>query len=174
MLLQPGKEPGVSNGAVFHDFGQAGIEFPVRKRCQGGRIDHNSGRLVESADEILALFVVDGGFSAHRCIHLGQQCRRCLQETDSPHVTGSSEAGDVPDHAAPEGNDVCVPASPHGDQLVDNSAPGFRGFERLSIGDYVNVQVTAAQGGFQRFQVQWRDHGIADDQGFTATEVSLP
>ena len=62
----------------------------------------------------------------------------------------------------------------HAHQLVDNPAPGFGGLDRLSIGDDMDVEVMAAQGGFQRVQVQWCDNIIADDQGFTQSKVVLP
>ena len=66
MRLQPSKKSGVADQAVFDNFGIAGAELPQRQCVKRIGIGKNERRLMESADQILAMRRVDPRFAANR------------------------------------------------------------------------------------------------------------
>ncbi|MDT4855975.1 hypothetical protein FQZ97_903490 [compost metagenome] len=65
IALDPGKVPGVGDGAVLDHLGHARGQFARGQRAQRVDIgDHRVG-LVEGADHVLAERVVDAGLAAH-------------------------------------------------------------------------------------------------------------
>ena len=61
-----------------------------------------SARLMEGADEVLALRRVDRGLAADRAVDLRQQRRRHLHEIDAAQQRRRGKAGDIADDAAAE------------------------------------------------------------------------
>ena len=53
--LQPGEERGIADQAVFRDLGIAGAEFARRQRVEQRGVGEDQARLVEGADEVLAV-----------------------------------------------------------------------------------------------------------------------
>jgi len=103
--LQPGEEGGVAEQAVFGDLGIAGAELALGQRIEQGGIGDHHDRLVEGADQILALARIDAGLAADRGVDLRQQGGRHLHEVESAPHAGRGKAGKVADHAAAEGDD---------------------------------------------------------------------
>ncbi len=64
--------------------------------------------MVEGADEVFSGEEVDAGFAADGGVDLGEEGGGDLDVTDSAHVDGGEEAGDVADDAATEGDEECV------------------------------------------------------------------
>ena len=100
--FQPVEELGIADQPVFGDLGVAGEQLAPRQRRQGTGIRENQTRLVEGADQVLAVAGVDPGLAADRAVDLGQQCRRDLHEIDAAQQRRRGEAGDVADDAAAE------------------------------------------------------------------------
>ena len=69
-------------------------------------------RLVERADQVLALGEVDRGLAADGGVDLGEQRGRGLHDRDAAVVHGGGEAGGVADHAATERDDRVVAQQP--------------------------------------------------------------
>ena len=67
-----------------------------------------SDRLVEGADQILALRRVDAGLAADGGIDLRQQRGRHLHEIDAAAQDRGGKAGEIADHAAAERDDEIV------------------------------------------------------------------
>ena len=100
--LQPGEEAGVAEQAVFGHLGIAGAELARRQRVEHGGVGDHQHRLVEGAEQVLALRRVDAGLAADRGIDLRQQRGRHLYEVDAAAQDGCREAGEIADHAAAE------------------------------------------------------------------------
>jgi len=100
------KESGIAEQAVFDDLRIACSELAHGKRIeQAGCRRRRENRLMERADEILAVARVDRGLAAHRGIDLGEQRRRNLDVIQPAPHDGGSEAREVTDHAAAERDD---------------------------------------------------------------------
>ena len=67
-------------------------------------VGQHQPRLVESADQVLAVTGIDAGLAADRAVDLGQQGRRNLHEIDAAQRDRGGESGDVADHAAAQGH----------------------------------------------------------------------
>ena len=64
--LQPGEERGVAEQSVFGDLGIAGAEFALRQRVEQRGVGDHQDRLMEGADQILAVAGIDAGLAADR------------------------------------------------------------------------------------------------------------
>ena len=68
--FQPGEEGGVADQPVFGDLGIAGAEFALRQRVEQRGVGDHHGRLMEGADQVLALARIDAGLAADRTSRL--------------------------------------------------------------------------------------------------------
>ena len=95
-------------------------------------------RLVEGADEVLALRRVDPGLAADRAVDLGEERRRKLHEADAPAQDRGGEAGEITDHPAAEGHHQVVAADLLGDQPLHRAleaGPALRRLPRRQLQD---------------------------------------
>ena len=81
--LEPGEESLVSEQAIFGDLGITGAELARGERVEQRGVGDHQDRLVEGADEILAMARVDGGLAADRGIDLRQERGRHLHVIDA-------------------------------------------------------------------------------------------
>ncbi len=102
-LFQPGEEFRVVDQPILHDLGIARGQFPARQARQKIGIRQHQTRLVEAADQILAMRHIDAGLAADRTVDLRQKGRRNLQERHAAQQDRGGESGQVADHAAAEG-----------------------------------------------------------------------
>ena len=116
VLLQPGEEGFVAEHAVFGDLGIAGAELARRQRVEHGGVGDDQHRLVEGAEQILALRRIDAGLAADGGIDLRQQRGRHLHEIDAAAQDRGRKAGEIADHAAAERDDEIVALDLRGDQ----------------------------------------------------------
>jgi hypothetical protein len=79
--------------------------------------DHQH-RLMERAEQVLALRRVDAGLAADRGIDLRQQRGRHLHEIDAAAQDRRRKAGEIADHAAAERNHQIVALDPGRDQRL--------------------------------------------------------
>ena len=108
VFFQPGEKRLVAEHAVFCHFGIAGAELARRQRVEHGGVGDHQNRLVECAEQILALRRIDPGLAADGGIHLRQQRGRHLHEIDAAAQDRGRKAGEIADHAAAERNDEIV------------------------------------------------------------------
>ena len=87
---------------VFHHLGIAGEQLARRQRGERVDIGQHQHRLVERADQVLAVRRVDRGLAADRAVDLRQQRRRHLYEVDAAQQGRGGKAGEVADDAAAE------------------------------------------------------------------------
>ena len=116
--FQPGEERGVAEQAVFGDLGIAGAEFARRQRIEQRGVGDHQHRLVEGADQVLAMRGIDRGLAADRGIDLRQQRRRHLHVVEPAPHDRCGKAREIADHAAAERNDEIVALDAVPDQLV--------------------------------------------------------
>ena len=107
---------------------EPGGELGRRQRRQQRGIAEHRRRQVVGADVVLGRRQVDAGLAAVGRIDLGDQRRRHLDDGDAALVGGGAEPGQVPDHAAAEGDDVVRPGHARLRELAEH--PLCRG-ERL-------------------------------------------
>ena len=153
---------------MLDDLGQPGAEFPVGQGVECVGINEYQLRLVERADQVLALRVINAGFSANRGIDLRQQRRRHLDEIYAAHVAGGGETGDVANNAAAERNHGDITIGPRLDERVENRLHCRDGLERLAVGQVNARYVALGKVGQQLFVVQRCNRFVADDQAVSA------
>ncbi len=165
VLLQPGEEGHVGNRPVFDDFGQTCRQLPRGQGGQAVEVAQHQAWLVERADHVLALGVVDGRFAAHAGIDLGQQRGRDLHEGHAAHIAGSGKAGHVANHAAAQGKEHGFAVAAVFQQAVENLVERGPVLERLAIGQHhlPHLGVMPGQCGLQGRRVQRRHRGVGDD-----------
>ena len=131
--FEPGEKPRVVDQAVLDDLGIARPKNASRKRVEQRRIRHHQARLVEDADQILALARIDRGLAAERGIDLGKQRRRHLNDLESAPHDRRREAGKIADDAAAERHDHVAALDAGRDQIFADlleHAPALRAFAR--------------------------------------------
>ena len=106
--LQAGEELGVEDHAVLDDLGQAAPQLAVRQGPQGFGVDPDAGRLIKRADDVLGVGMIDPDLAADRAVDLGEQGRRHHDQGKPAGERGRDKAGEVADHAAPQGDDQRV------------------------------------------------------------------
>jgi hypothetical protein len=100
--LAPAEEGLVVDEAVLGDLRVAGPDLAHRQGVEERGVGDHQARLMEGAHEVLAVGGVDPGLAADRGIDLGEQGGRDLHEAHAAADHRGREAGEVPDHAAPE------------------------------------------------------------------------
>jgi len=123
------EEQRVANDAIFDDFINAGAKLAQRKRAQNGGIDDHHLWRMEGADEILAFGKVDAGFSADGAIHLRNESRGNMHDTNAAEITGGNKTGNVADNASADGEEQRMAVSP---QMGEVAADFFDGGKALS------------------------------------------
>ncbi len=118
--LAPREEPGVADQPRLGDLGIAGPQLARRQGGEGGGVGQHCARLVERADQVLALARIDPGLAAHGAVHLGEQRGRHLHERQAAQRGGGREAGEVAHHAAAERDHRGLPLHPRFQHPVDH------------------------------------------------------
>ena len=168
--LQPGEEGGVAEQAVFGDLGVAGAEFARRQSVEHGGVGEHQDRLMERADQILAVGGIDRGLAADRGIDLRQQRGRHLHIIESAPHRGRREAGEIADDAAAERDHEIAALDARGDdRLADlfEHAKALRAFADRN--DHAaRRHAGSGKRGFGGIEVMTRDILVGDDGGLGA------
>ena len=151
MLCQPVEERRVIDEAVFHDLGIACLQLPFRQGSQQRGIRNHETRLIESADQVLAARGIHRRLSAHRRIHLRQQCGRHLHETHAALHQAGRQPAHVSDHAAAECNQRIAPVRSARQQPVQHTFEVGEALGLLARRQAVPVKLDAG-GLHRRFQ----------------------
>ena len=117
-VLQPVEEGGIAERAVFGDLGIARRQFAARQRLEQGRVGEDGDRLMEGADEILAVLRIDAGLAADRGIDLGEERGRDLDEADAAAEDCRGKTGQIADDTAAKGDDAVAALDRGGEQAV--------------------------------------------------------
>ena len=98
--LQPREEWGIAQQPVLDRLGVAGKEVAPVQGLQHADIGQHQPRLVEGAEQILAVPGVDARFAADGTVNLGQKCGRDMDEVKAAQHDCGGESRDVADDAA--------------------------------------------------------------------------
>ena len=119
VLLAPFEEHRVADQPGLHHLRIAGPQLAPVQRAERAGVGQHQARLVEGADQVLALRRVDPGLAAHAAVHLGQQRRRHLDEGQAAQRGRGGETREVANHPAAQRDhrgpplDACVQQPVH-------------------------------------------------------------
>ena len=126
------KKCSVAEQPVLHHLGIAGAELALRQRVEQRGVGDHQDRLIERADQVLALAGVDRGLAADRGIDLRQQRGRNLHVIDAAAHHRRGKAREIADHAAAERDHEIAALDPGGDQRIADAARSMRKLLLLS------------------------------------------
>ncbi len=163
--FEPGEEIRVPQQPVFRHLAIAGQKIARLQAVQQRDIGQDQRRLVEGADQVLAMGGVDTGLAADTAVDLRQQRRRDLDEAHSAPKDRGRETHQIADHAAAERDHHIASFDPVFQQPFHHAGqvrPAFgalarRQHQRLA-GDARRRERVA-----KRRQVQARDIFVGDD-----------
>ncbi len=168
--LQPGEEASIPDQAVFDDFGIARAELAWRQRVEQRGVGQDQHRLMEGADEVLAVIGIDGGLAADRGIDLRKQRGWHLHIVETTADNRGGEAGKIADHAATERHHDIGAFDARGNQRFAHSLEHREALRSLAR-RHRHRRGTDAGGserGLGRGEVVTRDRFVGDDRGLGA------
>ena len=165
VLLEPGEERRVAEQPVLGHLGVAGAHLARRQRAQHVGVGQHEARLVEGADQVLALRRVDAGLAADGAVHLRQQRGRDLHEAHAAAQDGRGEAGEVADHAAAERDDEIAALEAQLEQALAQRLELAEALRRLAgrQDDRADVAAARLQRRLERGEMMARDVLVGDD-----------
>ena len=98
--LEQLEQPLVAEGGHLDRLAERRPPLALGQRPQERDVDDDRGRLVERADQVLALGQVHAGLAADRRVDLGDERRRDVDERDAAQVGRREEPGRVAERAA--------------------------------------------------------------------------
>ena len=131
VCFQPGEEVGVAEQAVFGDLGIAGAEFARRQRVEQRGVGDHQDRLVEGADQILAVARIDAGLAADRGIRPAPAAWSASGRIEPAPHRCRGKAGEIADHAAAERDDEIAALDARRDQRLADASRTSRSSSSL-------------------------------------------
>ncbi|MCY1507599.1 hypothetical protein D9M68_418800 [compost metagenome] len=126
VLFEPGEEVRLVDQPILRDLGIAGAKLAWTQRVEHVGIGEHQIRLMEDADQVLAVRGIDAGLAADGGIDLCQERGRDLDETRATAHDASGKAGKIADDAPAKRDHRIValdPGAKHGftdrDQLLE-------------------------------------------------------
>ena len=102
--VQHPEEVVVPDTAVLDDLRHAVGKGGVGQGVQAVRVDEHPAGLPEGPGQVFSRLQIDGHFSAHGGVHLGQEGGGDLNKVHPPEDGGGGEARQVPHDPAPQGH----------------------------------------------------------------------
>ena len=128
--LEQLEESVVAEGCHLGRLAEGGPELAPWKRSEQVDVDDDRGRLMERADEVLALGQVHPGLAADRRVDLGDERGRKLDERDAAQVGRGQESGRIAERTAPDGDQWLGAFDAESGQLTGS---GFDDAEALGV-----------------------------------------
>src|SRR6185436_15647001 len=122
----------VRDYAMLDNLCNSRTQFPKWKSGKDLRVNHDGGRKMKSAHQILPGEGVDPRLAADRGVDHCHQGGGHLDNRDAPHESGSDEARQVAHDTPSEGDDGGVPTVAFGEHLVGQTGPGIPGLVGLA------------------------------------------
>ena len=163
-LLQQGKQLCRADTAVLDHLAHTVTKEHIRQGTQHLRINQHQNRLVKGTAQILAHRQIHAGFTAHRGVHLSQQCRGYLHKINAPQINGSRKSGHIAAHTAAQRNHQVAPRQPLPGHIIHHIQHGLRLLGRLTGVKYqgAHLKVCALQRLHHPVAVQRVHIAIAD------------
>ena len=168
VFLEVGEEFGVVDDAGFDGLLQASAELVGGQGAEEVSVGEDGLGVVEGADEVFTSEEVDAGLAADGGVYLREQGGGELDVTDTAHVNGGEEAGDVADDSATEGEEEGVAVGSGEGELLGEGLDGSHAFVGLAGGveeDYGLAGAFGGEGGEDGLGPQLPDLGRGDDEG---------
>jgi hypothetical protein len=164
ILLEPGEERRIVDEPVFHHLRIARAELALAQGRERGNVGQHQARLVESADQILALPRVDAGLAADRGIHLGQQRGRHLHDADAAPQNAGGKARQIADHPAAERHDAIAALDAKLEQALAERRQYGEALARLAGAHHglAEKQAVSVETRFHRGEIERRHVAVAD------------
>ena len=108
VALEQLEQPLVAERGHLDRLAEGGPPLALGERPQHRDVDDHGHRLVERADQVLALGQVDAGLAADRRVDLGDEGRRDVDDRDPAQVRRREEPGRVAQRAAADRHDRLV------------------------------------------------------------------
>ncbi len=143
-LFEPGEERGVAEEPVFQHLGIARTELARAQRGEDRDVGEHEARLMERADQVLALGRVDAGLAADRGIDLGEQRRRDLHEADAAAKDARREARKIAHHAAAKGDHRVAALDAKIEQLLADLGEHGKALARFAGRDHDLAEIEPA------------------------------
>ena len=124
LRLAPGEEGGIVDQAVLGDLGIARQQLAPGQGVEHVGVGQHQARLIEGADQVLAVRVLMPVLPPTERIDLGQQGGRHLDEVDAAQQRRGGKAGEVADHAAAQRHQRGLAVGPLVEQRVHQPAEG--------------------------------------------------
>jgi hypothetical protein len=170
--LAPAEERLVVDEPVFRDLGIAGAHLAERQGVEERRVGEHQARLMEGADEVLAVGGVDARLAADRRIDLGEQRRRHLHEAHPAPDDRRREAREVAhDPPAQRHHEIAALDPRAQDRVADFGQAGIalRGLA-WGHGDHRRAQALGLERTGQRLPVKPAHGSIGHDGGRAGAE----
>lgn len=176
------EQRGIADDPILDDLGDTRAQFAIIEGGEGGRVDDDQGRLVESTDEILALREVDGGLAADGTVHHGEERRGDLRVGHAAHEQCGKKAGGIADGATPKREHRRSAVEAGAGHIGEGGFQRREGLGRLAVWneDGMRIKARVSQGCDQRIEIVAgdglrRDHrGLAGDDLFGSQAAGLP
>ena len=155
------KKRRVAEQAVFGDLGIAGAKFARRQRVERRGVGKHQDRLMERADQVLAVGGIDRGLAADRGIDLRQQRGRHLHIVEAAPHHRRGKAGEIADDAAAErDHQIAALDARRDDRLATcsntrklfDASPAGRSTAAMPMPGRAAPTSAAARGGARRFR----------------------
>lgn len=167
-LAQGAKHGRLADGSVLDHFSHSFAQNSRGEREQGGRVGYHEGRLVESADEVLAGGNVNGCLAAYRAVNLSHDGGGYLDEGYATVVDGGNKSGQISYYAAAQRYYKAAAVVTLRNHFVDNLLDRTQIF--VLFPGLENMKGGAVAGIFEAvndfFSVQGVDVAVADNGGF--------
>ncbi len=128
--LEEREQPLVAEGRHLHRLAERRPPLPLGQRPEEGDVDDDRRRLMEGADEVLALRQVDPCLAADRRVDLGDERRRDVDERHASEPGRGEEARRVAERSAADRDDRFVAFRPNAGQLSGRLLDDRRGASR--------------------------------------------
>ncbi len=118
--------------AIFDDLAQGGPPLALRQRRQRREVEHDRRRLVERAQQVLALREVDAGLAADGRVDLGDERRRHTDPGHAPEVRRGQEPRRVAERPAADRDQRVAPLDAQAGELARRLADDRELLRRLA------------------------------------------
>mmetsp|Transcript_56123 Transcript_56123/g.122739 ORF Transcript_56123/g.122739 Transcript_56123/m.122739 type:complete len:222 (-) Transcript_56123:197-862(-) len=136
------KELGIADHSHFDGFSQSFHHLSSAQSAEYRGVSENNLGLVESADEVLPRWHVQGSLATNTAVDHGHGGRGHLHHWDAPHVGGCSEAGQIAHHTTTQSQDGGIASALVGQHIVLNACLGLPIFGGLSGSKGVTKHLT--------------------------------
>ena len=149
----------VAHQRVLGDLAQPAAVLAVGQRLQHARIREHATRLMERADEVLALGQVHTGLAADRAVDHREQRGGHLHDVDPAVVDRGREAGGVADDSPADRDDSALRSSPN---CGEATAQLLDGCQRLRVLAFADREAFVLDAGSRDARRRPRAHVPAD------------